>query len=150
MRQPMGGMGNLRKLELQKCERVFCEIPCKMLCDWLNRRCLICRLPVAVVLAATGAVCTRMPVHVIITRRIQRTRTKKHNSRIVQWNKKVCRPIDINSWHCFHTLQYMTCYMFRVVLLSYAVFVMVTLCNRADHYIFILFLLSSSSFFFLT
>ena len=41
--------------EMRKFERVFCETTCETLCDWSIGRRVFRRLPVAVVVAATGA-----------------------------------------------------------------------------------------------
>jgi len=54
--------------EMRKCERVFCEITCETVCDWSIGRHVFCRLPVAVVVAATGAVGAHVCSYSFITR----------------------------------------------------------------------------------
>ena len=80
--------------EMRKFERVFCETTCETLCDWSIRRRVFRRLPVAVVVAATGAEgsaphdCS----YSFITRRTQHRTTKKDNNRTVyvQGSETVC------------------------------------------------------------
>jgi len=54
-----------------------------------------------------------------------------------------------NKWHFSALLVACVQFMFGKTPLASSLFFMVALCNRADHYIFILFLLLSSSFFLL-
>ena len=49
------GAGVICEMRNAKCERVFCETTCETLCDWSIGRRVFRRLPVAVVVAATGA-----------------------------------------------------------------------------------------------
>jgi len=80
--------------EMWKCERVFCETTCETLCDWSIGRRVFRRLPVAVVVAATGAVGSAPHAcsYSFITRRMQHSTTKKDNNRTVyvQGRETVC------------------------------------------------------------
>jgi len=58
---------------MRKCERVFCETMCETLCDWSIGRRVFRRLPVAVVVAATGAVGSHACSVVIVSLREERS-----------------------------------------------------------------------------